>query len=149
MPCHDTWAEEDSRRRDLQELNNRIDELSQNLCFLCGQAEYNGVFEDLAFNNDRLRKWWKNHQASDTRRVQKEMRQRKEMNPQKLADSFIKKAKKVHPVSKFHMEWFLDLAEAEVERKKKEQEAKDREEALRQQALSRLSAEEKRVLGVK
>jgi len=149
MPCHDQWLEEDDRRRDLKELNNRIDELSQNLCYLCGQVEYIGEFEDLTCNNDRLRKWWKDHQNSDTRRVKKEMRQIEERTPKKLANYFIKKAKEVHPVSKFHIEWFFDLAKEEVARRQREHEKRDKKETLRQQVLSRLSDEEKEILGVK
>jgi hypothetical protein len=68
--------------------------------------------------------------------------------PEVVAQDFLKKATKVHPVSDFHREWFRRMAREVAE----SLQAVDREAKLEEQqkeaALRKLSAADKRALGL-
>ena len=53
MPCRDGGPS----ISDVQEAQNRLNKVTQNLCYLCGEAEHNEIFDKLSENNYSLRRW--------------------------------------------------------------------------------------------
>jgi hypothetical protein len=113
MPCRDGRDDCGISTRTHDQVVNRLDEVTQNLCFLCGEVEYRQYWETI--ENPRLKKWWREHQDSDRKRVQKEIQEMLKHNPDftaaRVATFLINAAVKVHPVSEWHKKWFLVLAE--------------------------------------
>ena len=154
MPC-EGGPSYDVVYRDDPEAKKEIDKLSQMLCFLCGSLQHDGLFED--YTDKRIKRWWKQHQKSDIKRVSDKMKKifNKDVSlePEDVAEDFIKKAEKVHSVSEFHKEWFLQLA-TDIRKKiaderlkilKKEVET----EQKRRKGLKKLTKSEKLALGIK
>jgi hypothetical protein len=107
MPCYDPET-------DREDCDNaaKVNTLTQDLCFLCGQLIDAGLFEKYA--SKRIVEWQKKHHESDKERVLRSMNDRLHKFPflsdESLADSFIYEATKKHPVSTFHVKWFLAMA---------------------------------------
>jgi hypothetical protein len=151
MPCRDYYTEQE----DLERVTNRenaikirLDNITQKLCYMCGQAKELEVFNALVKDNPSLVTWWKLHCDSDEARVYVQMKESKSMNPEYLARYFIKKAEKVHAVSDWHKRWFLEIAKKVIKEKKKL--IQENEEALRmrKEALNKLTDDDKRILGI-
>ena len=76
MPCRDS-RDDMSKLEDVQKiskLQNRLDEVTQNLCYLFGTIEDAGL-RRLFYNSNRLAEWWKEHQTCDTERVTAAMKE--------------------------------------------------------------------------
>jgi len=135
MVCHDYESKSERDKREAEQVRSvsRLDEITQNLCFVCGQLlEDDAAMEK--YTNPRIQEWWKRHLESDTARVLINMRIYLEENPwitpKEMAAEFIAKALAVHPVSDWHRRWFLMLAR--------------RVKGI----LNKLSAEERKILGM-
>lgn len=136
MPCRDhesDWGNQD-----------KINALTQNLCFVCGNIESINGWSKLG--NTRIKKWWDEHREADEERVTKKMDKLIQenvawRNPQRLASHFIKKAVGVHPVSEWHKKWFFNLA---VDRLKLYSDV----QRVKNSIKSKLSAEELASLGL-
>jgi len=124
MPCRCDGMEEADR----DELQNKLDKVTQNLCFVCGEIE--GYNEWAKYGSPRLILWWQEHLRNDTKRVTEKMQEMIRRNTSwtagNLAIVLIREAEAVHPVSEWHKNWFNTLAdqqvkEAEADRKKKKQ----------------------------
>lgn len=147
MPCRDDRDEPGYYVAANKELESRLDRITQFLCYMCGTAASNKELMP-----KEIQKWWEEHFSRDTERVLREMQalvvQHKFEDPKKLADNFVKRAEKVHPVSDFHKVWFLELAKQTLEREKSKIEARQHQEKLKKSALAKLSAEERKALGL-
>ncbi len=135
MPCRcDGYPSTESRQRE------EIDALTQKLCYLCAEILSNPGDVQLTL---KIKEWWDNHYESDTKRVYKEMKSRFEGNNNidagALAQSFISKALAVHDVSKFHRDWFHNIADFTKKEVLNKQNKK-------QAALNKLTPEEKKML---
>jgi len=112
MPCKCDGMENDARN----ELEDRVDELTQNLCFMCGTITEKNLWKE--FKNPRIKKWWKQHQKDDTERVTEAIKAYVKTHPKTTAESianrFIKDAEKEHPVSNYHKKWFHFIASKKV-----------------------------------
>lgn len=148
MPCRD--CDDYGIDKEKQALKERLDEVTQMLCWLCGQVSYS-YSSALISRNPKLVQWWNEHLKSDNRRVLDEMRTYVRRNPNQtqygVAEYFIQKAQAVHAVSDFHKEWFRDLANKAVAEGLKEQYTQDKKNKLRDDILSRLTPEERNILG--
>lgn len=111
MPCRD------DAHYEYAVLKKRLDEVTQNLCFVCGCIENIEEAKSL-LTHGRILKWWQEHQENDTIRIAAAMKNYVKDNPSKsgyeVADKFIIDAKKVHPVSEFHINWFYSIAGQQV-----------------------------------
>lgn len=146
MPCRcdddDVYASRERSR-----LLEKVDDLTQKLCWLCGTVCYRNVNNVLMMGNPALSKWWEEHQRQDKLRLEDEMRREaiKYESAYAMAQAFIKRAEKEHPVSEFHKFWMEQLAtdvwgpETRKARKQKE---------TREGALAKLTATERKLLGV-
>lgn len=112
MPCRDDRDNCGSDTVRIGKLQERLDEVTQNLCYVCGTAEMTALH--ILKGNKRLAKWWKEHQTADTRRVTESMNRfiisGMVTNANDVAEHFIATASREHPVSSFHNKWFGDLA---------------------------------------
>lgn len=151
MPCDD-YRDSSADRMKIICLEGRIDELAQNLCYLCASLMDAGELEKYA--NGRILGWHKVHMEHDNERVRIKMRDEcnedKDMleNPEKMAEKFISLAESEHPVSNWHKKWFHQMAE-EVARGVKEEKANEIErEKKRKKIILKLTKEEKEILGL-
>ena len=149
MPCQDDGYHADTEK---ELLKKRVDELTQNLCYLCGELIAAGApLEECA--SERIRTWWTAHCEADRARVYPQMLGRfqkdPDLEPAVLSGEFILAAERVHPVSRYHRRWFKDLA-AEAQRfvLTVREEDRRRNEA-REQVLGKLTDEELAALGIK
>jgi len=148
MPCRSDFGDVGC---DHSDYINEIDELTQNLCFLCGELQGDGLFRD--YSNTKISKWWAEHQEKDTKRVRdvilKKWAKSKKRDPAKVADELYRVAVKIHPVSDYHKKWFLTMTKGiDRELTKKEKQARERREK-RSRAISKLSSEERKLLNIK
>ena len=88
------------------------DRVTQLLCYVCGSLIYkNG---DLAGFDDRLLKWWLEHDAWDKRRMLDTFKRQFGSNPDQCPDKdvvrewFIKQAVAIHPLSEYHKNGFFN-----------------------------------------
>lgn len=157
MPCRDDRDHVQTVRD--TELENAlletVDELTQNLCYICGNIEYRGEINFYA--NKRILKWWEQHKAADEKRVVKEMKSyikkyyKKSKFPSvdKLSNYFIMGAKDIHPVSDYHeFEWFPEMATKVINELKEAYKKSGEAAVLKRVALSKLTNEEKAILGL-
>lgn len=113
MPCTDERANYDGYNSLKEEFKQKIDILTQDLCYLCANLKESNLLETYA--SERILKWHKEHMDDDEARVSRiiEEEYNKNINlletPSFLAKKLIKKAEKVHPVSNFHKRWFENL----------------------------------------
>jgi seryl-tRNA synthetase len=150
MPCRDDWPSDPVvSQRSYDEQKKRLDEVTQLLCFCCGTLHHTNVMSDVA----SLRKWWEKHRQQDERRVRKEMQQFVSNHPNmphtQVANHFIDKAIVVHPVSKFHINWFCSLAQEICSEHKRSVAQENRVAEARQRALSKLTKEDRLALGIR
>jgi hypothetical protein len=145
---------DDRAKKERDAIKKSLDEVTQNLCYLCGTVIHDLLREDVLKGNRRLYQWWRAHLAADEKRVRDEMRKyvsklsKDHYNPHVVASYFVDKAKKVHPVSAFHCKWFFDLASQTLLEKETAIEAAARKVELKKQALNKLTDEERKVLGL-
>jgi hypothetical protein len=158
MPCRDGGYEEPSvSSRTYEEARERCDKLAQMLCWVCGELQEkntNGVGFKLtswALENSELVDWWEKHQETDAKRVRHEMKAQaaKYDTANEMAEAFIKRARRIHAVSDFHVAWFRDLAQQVWKEITDAEKAVEDQKKLRKAALSKLTTEEKRALGLK
>jgi hypothetical protein len=148
MPCSDGgYPYPDTEKAKLKE---RLDEVTQNLCYLCGNLQRIGALEDYA--NSRILAWWAQHDAADCKRVHEQMMKAFRRMPavavEVVAAQFIEAAEAVHPVSSYHREWFLTRAIEAASAVAKENAESIRRTQLAQDAMAKLTAEERAALGV-
>lgn len=138
MPCGDGGGPCTS----VDYCSDRLDSVTQMLCWLCGELTYNGQLDYIS-ENQKLAKWWYDHKLSDNNRVKSQMESEVAEYPSAavMAKSFIHEAEKVHCVSNFHKEWFTNLA-TEVWLKYQTKKSK------KEKALSKLTNEERKLLGI-
>ncbi len=120
-----------------------IDELTQDLCYLCANLMNAGIIEKYASN--RILKWHKTHMNWDNERVTNKIKDVcKEdatylNHPEQLAQKFINEAEAVHPVSDWHKRWFLQLTTEVTQKIKLKQE---NEEELEESIKAKLTKKE-------
>jgi hypothetical protein len=140
-----------------EKVRRELDRVTQFLCFMCGETEYAHYFgskSDQAIDlPDRLQEWREKHQESDRIRVARQMKKdlggkRKYKDSATMAEAYIKKAEKVHPVSRFHKAWFQKLAHAAFAIDDAIREKKKSKAELRRAALNKLTPEERELLKV-
>jgi hypothetical protein len=142
-------------KRRLKALQERLDEITRHLCFICGTLEKAGVLSKYA--SDLMLRWWDHHQAWDNQRVRPKMKSYIEarlesfpgMTPGSVAEYFIAEAEKIHPVSDFHRGWFLEMASEILEAVRVERETeKYKKKSLKESALAKLTRKEREILGL-
>jgi hypothetical protein len=153
MPCCDDRSGYDYTSIPLSEYNSlkeRLDRVTQLLCYTLGTMmdyEGHGLFEEPA-----LVEWWQEHLAADETRLAPKMVRHAQNNPrdnaEKVARHFLKQAQAVHPVSEYHIGWFMDLAEEACEERDAEYREALRQEKLKTSAINKLNDEERKVLGL-
>jgi hypothetical protein len=112
MPCRCEGYEDSTE----DVLRAKIDELTQNMCFLCANLPKTMLTRKAS---QRILDWWKQHQADDTKRVTEAIRAYVIKHPRtmatNIANRFIREAEAVHPLSDFHKGWFYNIAKKEVD----------------------------------
>jgi cbb3-type cytochrome oxidase cytochrome c subunit len=146
MPCSDGGPS----YSDCSEERAKIDKLTQDLCYLCATLMESKVLKKYA--NARIIAWHKEHMAKDQQRVREEMvpifKTHPKMSTHAVALEFYNKAVQVHPVSNYHKEWFLAMANQiskEVNTAIKQRKEKDKK---KQDAIGKLSKEERALLNL-
>ena len=88
------------------------DRVTQLLCYVCGSLIYkNG---DLAGFDDRLLKWWLEHDAWDKHRTLENFKRQFTSNPAQCPTKddvykwFVEQAERVHPLSEYHKNGFFN-----------------------------------------
>ena len=113
MPCRCDYMDDTTEEAQRKE----IDKLTQNLCFMCGTITEKKLWEK--FPNQRIKDWWEQHKADDTKRVTEAIRAYVVKHPRtmatNIANRFIRDAESKHPVSEYHKKWFYDIAKKEVD----------------------------------
>lgn len=121
----------------------KINELTQNLCYLCGTLIEKGLLGDVL--NPRIKEWWETHITRDEERVRRQLKDHYGKSPDdaehpgKVADGFAQRAMNVHPVSNWHKAWFVGLASDEAGKFLIGR-------AERESALSKLSPQERKAI---
>lgn len=109
MPCRCDGYDDNT---EADELKAQLDEVTQNLCFMCGDITEKKLWKK--FDNQRIEQWWKKHQKDDTRRVtaaiQVYVKQHPLTEALTIAKRFVADAEREHPVSNFHQLWFFHIA---------------------------------------
>jgi len=129
------------------------DRLTQNLCYLCAKLKDAGELSK--YGNGRIEAWYKGHEAQDEKRVREKMRADYKKYPsragcpQGLANEYIAAAQAVHPVSSYHIAWFVRLATEEAQKSMMKQTKKKERTELANKARAKLTDEEAQALGVK
>ena len=125
-------------------LKNKINELTQNLCWLCGTLSDDSTRltqKQILEGNHKIVEWWKKHKEDDTIRVSLSMRDYIEQHPtwtdaSAMTNHFITETEKEHPVSSFHIVWFYEIAKQELakyNKKLNDKETRERRELARLQ----------------
>lgn len=122
MPCEDprdrsfNWDEIDALQKQIEKLEGKIDILTQDLCFLCGQLEGQSQIKKVA--SCRILEWWKKHKQNDEKRILSKMESfyskgnNQQVSPTEVAKIFVKLAEAAHAVSIWHKtQWFPKMAE--------------------------------------
>ena len=92
------------------DLKKECDTVTQLLCYACGYLVESDIMPTL---DERLIKWWKDHNAWDKRRTLKMFKDQFGSNPDQLPNKevvynwFVKQAVYVHPLSDYHMDIFF------------------------------------------
>lgn len=87
------------------------DRVTQLLCYVCGSMIYKN--NDLSEFDDRLIRWWKEHDAWDKHRTLDTFKRQFGSNPDQHPDKtvaykwFVKQAEDVHPLSDYHKNIFF------------------------------------------
>lgn len=147
MPCNGGGPSQSYQEQEL--LKAKIDRLTQDLCFLCASLLGAGILEDHA--SERTLEWHKEHMEKDEKRLREKMREvwksGSNCTPEKAGEYFFNEAKKVHPVSQWHDEWFQRLAKEEYAKVVEEKREAIAQAELAKQARAKLSPEELEALG--
>ena len=161
MPCRGPSIEEIKGMEAQQKAQQEIDKVTQYLCYVIGYIKEHDV-NLISGMDERVIDWADNHHKRDTERVHFEMVTYVSSNYhdveilsddyEKLVNHFTQRAKDVHPVSPFHVQWFRSLAADIVDVHnqciKQRIEKLAKKENLKLSALKKLSEEEKRALGL-
>ena len=93
------------------DLKGEADKVTQLLCYVCGSIIYKpGGMSEL---DDRLVRWWKEHDAWDKHRTLETFKKEFGSNPDQHPDKtvayewFVKQAEDVHPLSDYHKNIFF------------------------------------------
>ena len=87
------------------DLKKECDTVTQLLCYACGYLVESDIMPTL---DERLIKWWKDHNAWDKRRTLKMFKDQFGSNPDQRPNKdvafewFVKQAEDVHPLSDYH-----------------------------------------------
>jgi hypothetical protein len=150
MPCRDDGQGHDEAVRERERAQERLDRVTQDLCYLCGSLEHSNALNKYA--SRRIKAWWKNYQRVDTERVAELMKghyyHHPDDNPERVANKFIEAAEGAHPVSKFHRCWFHDLARVVKSQSEADAAKAEKQKINRAKALSKLTSAERRALGL-
>ena len=93
------------------DLKGEADKVTQLLCYVCGSIIYN--HGSLSEFDDRLARWWKEHDAWDKHRTLDTFKRQFGSNPDQHPDKtvayewFVKQAEDVHPLSDYHKNVFF------------------------------------------
>ena len=149
MPCDCGYMVGSGDAEKEEEYEKTINELGQKLCFLCGELEFDDRLDGYA--DKAILNWWKKHQKEDTKRVSPTIRKylKQGWEPQDIAEKLVADAEKVHSVSRFHVRWFEELVDKIKVKMKAEELDKQSKAELIKKAKNKLTAEERRALGVK
>ena len=154
MPCRcdDYEREPTVLKRTYDAMNKELDRVTQLLCYCCGTM----LDQDKTLP-PALVEWFKAHHEADTRRVMKQMLDTlaKKKLPlvtnsaeMDLAGMFMDAAKKVHPVSRWHEQWFFDMAHEAWKLYSKDQKKKEAKQDVVERALGKLTPAERKALGL-
>lgn len=150
MPCQDDFPpSNEGPRQDFVRMRKRLNEATRLLCYLCGEIEFASQWS--RYNRPALRKWWDRHRKRDEDRVIKKMSaiiKKRLVHPKDLARKFIDKALAVHPVSRWHENWFMDMAKKACRIRANEISKKKIEDDVVKKTLLKLSTEERKALGL-
>jgi len=110
MPCSD--GRDYVSSNDVARLEDEVQKLKRLLCYACGELQFVNAAEAFA-NNPKLKVWWRAHHEEDLSRVKREMTTYMELaaptTEQDVVDRFVKKAKAVHAVSRYHINHFFPV----------------------------------------
>ena len=93
------------------DLKGDADRVTQLLCYVCGSMIYKN--NDLSGFDERLHKWWLEHDAWDKHRTLETFKKEFGSNPDQHPDKtvayewFVKQAEDVHPLSDYHKNIFF------------------------------------------
>ena len=151
MPCRcDDYPQVNcSCSTTIAKMKKRLDEATRLLCYLCGELESDGQWK--RYSNVELITWRERHHKRDAERVRRRMDEvlrKRLVEPDKLAKKFIDKALAVHPVSRWHKQWFLDMAKEACRIRSEEMARKGAKDAMVKKALDKLTKDERRMLGL-
>ena len=163
MPCRCDDFEEDPTvsKSTYDTMVKELDHVTQLLCYCCGTMLDLNCCPDVQFRGHsippELIGWFEKHHEADTKRVMKQMlstlaRVRLPLVTNSaetdLAGMFMDAAKKVHPVSKWHEQWFFRMAHqaCEIHSRAKKQEKEG--QSIVKRALAKLTPAERRALGI-
>lgn len=107
-------AKIDTLGKQYNELKKRADDVTQLLCYACGNLmEFHNLFDGNSLD-PRLIKWWKDHNAWDKQRTLETFKKQFGSNPDQRPDEtvayewFVKQANDVHPLSNYHKNVFFE-----------------------------------------
>jgi hypothetical protein len=141
-----------SYREVVVESGEKIDALTQMLCYLCASLYIDGKLEQ--YGNKQIVAWHQRHMHEDEVRVGLEMQKIFREHPERMnhtdevAEEFLQKALAVHPVSDFHRAWFKRMATEAAEAFRETCRQDYAEEKVKSDALAKLTPEERRALGL-
>lgn len=159
MPCRYDDYEPTVSKSAYEAMHRELDHVTQLLCYCCGTMQ--GKDADINWSlpvPPELVEWFKKHHEADTKRVMKQMLDtlaRKKLPfvtnsaEADLAGMFMDAAKKVHPVSKFHEQWFFDMSKQAWEIYSKARKQKETKQETVERALAKLTIAERKALGLK
>ena len=93
------------------DLKKECDTVTQLLCYACGYLVESDIMLTL---DERLIKWWEDHNAWDKRRTLETFKKEFGSNPDQCPNKevvytwFVKQAVDVHPLSDYHMDVFFN-----------------------------------------
>jgi hypothetical protein len=153
MPCNGGHTYSPPDHTSCEEFEKKLiaehDELTRLLCYLCGKLTGEGQFDGMP---DQLVRWWEKHQKLDFRRVTKQMAAWLAVNgdtmPVTLANDFITKARRKHPLSDFHAKWLFKMAIVAVNQYRIKGCKRVKKVSLREKALRKLTVAERKALGL-
>ena len=99
------------RGKTYNDLKGEADRVTQLLCYVCGSMIYKN--NDLSELDERLVKWWKEHDIYDRFRTLENFKKHFMSNPDQCPTKddvykwFVKQAEDVHPLSDYHKNIFF------------------------------------------
>ena len=103
-------------KQKLMEARERLNTATRYLCFMLGEAKLNDKYDALP---KPIRDWSSIHDVADEIRVRNRIKfliREGESSPFMLAKTLMDAAVAVHPVSRYHVEWFYQMAQSEIEK---------------------------------